>query len=71
VGYGNDMDTVLVMAKHNLKRKLLYTARAMSPVDADKPLRIGLDIRKRNVHSNTEIASGRGASFGVPIRRCL
>jgi len=71
VGYGNDMDAVAVMPKHNLKWKLLYAASAMSPVDADKPRRIRLDIRKRNVYGNAKIASGCGASLGVPVRRCL
>ncbi len=68
VSYGNDEHLLLVVPKDDLKRKRPHAARAMPIANANETLGIGLNVRKRNVHRNTEIASGYWAMLRAPIR---
>jgi hypothetical protein len=67
-GYRNDMNSILAKPEDNLKRELLYAACAVSRIHANVPPRIGFDLGKRRVYGDTEIASGFGAAFRVPVR---
>lgn len=71
MGYGNDMNSIVVMAEDNLKWELLHAAGTMPIVDPNETFGVGLDVGKRNVDGNTEIARGSGTAFRVPIRRCF
>ena len=66
--YGNDINSILVMPEGNLKRELLHAARPAPSVDPNKPFGIGLNVRKRDVHGDAEVASGGGTAFCIPIR---
>ncbi len=71
MGYGNDMNSIVVMAEDDLKWELLHAAGTMPIVDPYETIGIGPDAGKRNVYGNAEIARRSGTAFRVPISRCF
>ena len=65
------MNSIVIVAEDNLKRKLFEIAGTMAFIDSRETFGGRFDAVERNVDGNTEFASGRLAVLGVPIRRRL
>jgi len=71
MGDGNDVNSLLVMTKYNLERKLLHVARTVPRVDSNESFGIGLNVRDCDIYGNTKITSSVVTMLRVPTRRGL
>jgi hypothetical protein len=64
---GYNVNSILVVAKDNLKRRLAHAAGPVPSVDANEPFRVGLNARNRYSFSLPQSTASAEGPSGQPL----